>query len=137
MHSGANGFLADMHLRRCETFRRARVEEPWETVVPRELGEAERLAILRVCARVERAGLGRTEAMQALRGGRSEKLRRSGLAEGDGHGALARCEEAEVLARIDTLVREGMLAAERLEGGGVRLALTPAGLHALAGDDGA
>ena len=123
-----------MHLRRCQAFRRRSAEEPWETVVPREMGAAERRSILLVCEAAVEAGAGRAEAAQALRGRRSEKLRRLGLTEVLGHGELEALDEDEVLARIDTLVHEGWLEAERDEAGAVRLTPTPAGRDALARD---
>jgi len=107
------------------------VEEPWATVVPRAMGEAERGAVLGMCVAAAEAGAGRAEAARALRGGRSEKLRRLGLTELRGHGSLANLSEDEVLARIDTLVHEGWLEAERDETGAVRLSATPAGRDAL------
>ena len=116
-----------MHLRRCQAFRRRSAEEPWETVVPREIGAAERRSIFRVCEAAAAAGAGRAEAAQALRGKRSEKLRRLGLTEVRGHGALEALDEDEVLARIDTLVHEGWLEAERDAEGAVRLATTARG----------
>ncbi len=86
-------------------------------VAPRELGDAERAAILEVCEAAAAAGAGRREAMQALRGGRSDKLRRLGLTACAGHGFLASLDEEETLARIDTLIQEGWIEARRDEDG--------------------
>jgi len=111
-----------MHLRRCQTFR-TRPAEPWERVAPRELGEAEREAILSACEAAMGAGEGRAEAAAILRGSRAERLRRAGLAECAAHGFFAGMDEAEVLARIDTLIHEGRLEARRDERGRVWLAV--------------
>lgn len=99
-----------MHLRRCQTFQR-REALPWETVTPRELSEADRRAIFGVCEQVI-GGAGRSSVMMALRGSRSEKMRRLGLVDCRGHGHFAGMSEDEVLARIDTLIHEGLLEIE-------------------------
>jgi superfamily II DNA helicase RecQ len=104
-----------MHLRRCQTFRRA-ASHPWETVLPREMSAEERGAVLNVCDAAVAARAGRTSAMMALRGSRAEKVRRLGLTECRGHGYLAGMSEEEVLARIDTLIHEGILRVEWREG---------------------
>lgn len=105
------GFVEGMHLRRCQTFER-REAHPWEAVVPRELSETDRKAIFGVCDAVVAAGAGRTVAMMALRGSRAEKVRRLGLVDARGHGHFAKIGEDEVLARIDTLIAEGLLEIE-------------------------
>jgi hypothetical protein len=115
-----------MHLRRCQTFQ-MQAGEPWETVMPREMGAEERSAVLAVCEAAIAAGAGRTDAMQALRGNRAERVRRLGLASCRDFGFLASLEEKEVLARIDTLIQEGWLGAERDETGRVLLTSTTTG----------
>jgi hypothetical protein len=87
----------------------------------------ERSAVLAACEAAISSGGGRTDAMHALRGNRSERVRRLGLISCPGFGFLASLDEEEVLARIDTLIQEGWLRAERDEAGRVLLTLTEAG----------
>ena len=110
-----------MHLRRCQTFQ-VQAAEPWETVAPREMDAEERSAVLAACEASISARGGRTDAMLALRGNRAERVRRLGLTSCRGFGFLASLDEREVLARIDTLIQEGWLRAERDEAGRVLLA---------------
>jgi superfamily II DNA helicase RecQ len=95
---------------------------------PVVLSDGERRAIFDVCDQaVYRAG--RTSVMMALRGSRTEKVRRLGLMEAKAHGYFAGKSEEDVLARIDTLIHEGWLRIERSEDGLPLLGYTPAGLE--------
>ena len=76
-----------MHIRRCQSFQK-RGPQPWEAVTPRELSEVDRRAIFSVCDCVI-GGAGRTSVMMALRGSRSDKMRRLGLVDCRGLGHFA------------------------------------------------
>ena len=75
------------------------------------LTEAERRAIIRVAGElIGRAG--RTTLVMALRGSRAKRVLQHGAEGAPGYGHFAGMPEADVLARVDALIGEGLLAIE-------------------------
>lgn len=59
---------------------------------------------------------GRTTLAMALRGSRAQRVRQFQADQARGHGYFAGAPEAEVLARIDALISEGILEIKRRDG---------------------
>jgi hypothetical protein len=95
---------------------------------PRELSDSERRLILDV-ADVMVYEAGRTTLALALRGSKNQKLARFKVDDLAGYGMYRGLPEDEVLARIDQLVRDGILAIEASRDGFPLLAYTPQGLE--------
>ncbi len=99
---------------------------------PVSLSEDDRRAIFAVCDDVVYTA-GRTSVMMALRGSRAQKMKRLGLIDSEGHGHFAGMSEDDVLARIDTLIHEGLLSIERSRDGLPLLSYTESGLAVAKG----
>ncbi|MFH1497371.1 MAG: RQC domain-containing protein [Verrucomicrobiota bacterium] len=117
------------------SFRPKRNHSPGPVVdlhPPVALSEEDRRAIFAVCDGAVYAA-GRTSVMMALRGSRAQKIQRLGLVDNEGHGHFAGMSEDDVLARIDTLIHEGLLRIERTREGLPLLGYTAAGLEVAKG----
>ena len=94
----------------------------------RDVGDDERRLILEVADELVYEA-GRTTLALALRGSKSKKLARFAVHNLPGYGRYRGMPEDEVLARIDQLVRDGILAIQPSPEGFPLLAYTPQGLE--------
>lgn len=108
--------------------RRANIKPVVLSQEPRELSESEKRLIIEV-ADVMVYEAGRTTLALALRGSKNQKLARFKVDDLAGYGMYRGLPEDEVLARIDQLVHDGILAIEANRDGFPLLGYTTQGLE--------